>query len=153
MIGSVLVILGIVGSILPALPGPVLSYIALVLLFIERGVEVVSIGSLVVFGILMIFIIIIDYLAPILGAKFLGASKKGLVGAILGALVGIVFFPPLGIFLGAFLGAVLGEIYDGKDGWKAFRGGVGVLLGSAFVLFLQIIYSISVAIFFFIKAF
>lgn len=153
IIASVLVILGIVGSILPALPGPVLSYVALILLFIEKGAETISVSNLVVFGVLMALLILIDYLAPILGAKFFGASKKGIIGAVFGAFLGIVFFPPLGIFLGAFIGAVLGEFYGGKKGSEALKAGVGVLLGSASVIILQVVYSVSVAIFFFLKAF
>ena len=108
---------------------------------------------LVIFGILMVLLIAVDYLAPVLGAKFFGAPKKGLLGAIIGGFSGIIFFPPLGIFLGAFLGAVLGEVYEGKKGKEAVRAGIGVLLGSVSVLFLQFVYSVSAAIIFFLKAF
>ena len=57
----------------------------------------------------------------------------------------------LGVFLGAFIGAVAGEAYGGKEGAEAFKSGVGVLIGSAFMLALQIIYSVSVAIYFFFQ--
>jgi uncharacterized protein YqgC (DUF456 family) len=109
------------------------------------------ISSLILFGVLMLILIVFDYLAPILGARFFGASKKGIWGAVIGAVLGIVFFPPLGVFLGAFIGAVAGEAYGGKEGAEAFKSGVGVLIGSAFMLALQIIYSVSVAIYFFFK--
>lgn len=152
IIGSILVILGIVGSILPALPGPALSYIGLVLLFFAKP-EAVSLWSLIIFGLTMIVIIVINYAAPILGAKFSGASRKGLAGAIVGCLLGVVFFPPLGIFIGAFLGAFLGELIGGKEMGKALIAGLGTLFGSLFVIILQTAYAVILAVYFFLKLF
>ena len=114
IIGAILTILGIVGSIIPAMPGPALGYVGLILLFFAKS-GAISVWSLVIFGLAMLILIAIDYIAPLLGAKFLGASKKGLIGSIAGSLIGIIFFPPLGIFVGALIGAFLGEIMAGKE--------------------------------------
>lgn len=143
-------ILGIIGSVLPVMPGPIFSFIGLVLLYFGKP-DSISIFSLAVLGIVMVVLIIADYIAPILGAKFSGASKSGLVGAILGCLVGIVFFPPIGMFIGAFIGAVVGEMADGKKAMGAMKAGVGTLLGSIFMIILQIVFSVFAAIYFFIK--
>lgn len=153
IIGAVLVVLGIIGSVIPAMPGPLFSFSGIVLLFFAKGGESVSLFSLIIFAVMMAILTIIDYAAPILGARFFGASKKGIIGAIIGALAGIIFFPPLGIFLGAFIGAIIGEIYQGKDFGKSLKAGVGVMLGSVSVIILQTVFSLWMAIYFFIKVF
>jgi uncharacterized protein YqgC (DUF456 family) len=152
IIGSILMVLGIIGSIIPALPGPVLGYIGLVLLYFAKP-GAISVWSLIVFGISMLMIIVIDYVAPILGAKFSGASKKGLIGAIAGSLVGIIFFPPMGIFLGALLGAFLGELAQGKEPGMAIKAGIGTIFGSILVIVLQTIFSLVMTVYFFLKLF
>jgi|WetSurMetagenome_2_1015567.scaffolds.fasta_scaffold651328_1 uncharacterized protein len=152
VIGAILAVLGIVGSVIPALPGPVLSYIGLILLYFAKP-GAVSIWSLAIFGIAMIVLTVIDYVAPLIGAKLSGASRKGLVGSIAGSIVGIVFFPPLGIFIGALLGAFLGEIVAGKEPKKALKAGIGTLFGSLSVIILQTIFSLILAVYFFLKLF
>ena len=152
IIAIILIILGIIGSITPVMPGPVFGFAGLVLLFFARP-GVISITSLVFFGIVMALITIIDYIAPIMGAKFSGASKKGLTGAIAGMIIGILFFPPLGIFVGALIGAFLGEIAAGKALDKAIRAGLGTIFGSLAVIILQTIFSLVLAVYFFMKLF
>ena len=153
IIGSILVILGLIGSIVPAIPGPLFSFIGLVLLFISKGAEAVSIGMLVFFGISMLMLTALNYLIPILGARLSGASKKGQWGSVIGALLGIVFFPPLGIFIGALIGAVVGEMHSGKKLNEAMRAGLGVIAGSVMAIILQVVYSLGVTIYFFVKLF
>lgn len=143
-------ILGILGSIMPIMPGSIFSFIGLVLLYFGKP-DSISIFSLAIFGTIMVILIIADYIAPILGAKFSGASKSGLIGSILGCLVGIVFFPPIGMFIGAFIGAVIGEMADGKKSMSAVKAGVGTLVGSVFMIILQTVFSAFAAIYFFIK--
>jgi hypothetical protein len=150
-IGAVLLIFGIIGSVFPGIPGPVLSYAGIVLLFLVKGPEVASIWHLFTFGILLIFLLLADYLAPILGAKLAGSSKKGIYGAIIGALIGIFFIPPLGIFLGALIGAVIGEYYSGKKLVGSLKAGLGVILTSVVIMAAQIIYSLAAAIYYFLK--
>ena len=152
IIGSVLMALGIVGSIIPAMPGPIFSFIGLIFLYFGKPGSV-SIFSLAMVGLAMAILVAIDYVAPILGAKFSGASKKGLFGTIAGSLFGIVFFPPLGVFIGAVLGAILGEMVGGKEPLKALKAGVGTLIGSVSVIILQTIFSLFLAVYFFIKLF
>ena len=150
--GTILIVLGIVGSILPAVPGPVLGYIGLIFLFFAKS-GAVSVLVLVLFGITMLLLVLLDYLAPILGAKFSGASKKGLVGSIVGSLVGLLLLPPLGVFIGALVGAYLGEVADGKKSEQAFKAGIGTLFGSLAVIVLQTLFALSIAIYFIVKLF
>lgn len=152
IIGAILTIVGIIGSLTPIMPGPVFGFAGLVLLFFAKPGSI-SIATLLLFGVGMLFITAIDYIAPILGAKFSGASKRGLTGAIIGMVVGILFFPPLGLFLGALVGAYLGETAAGKTPEKAIKAGLGTILGSLSVVLLQIIFSVVLAVYFFMQFF
>lgn len=149
IIGSVLAFIGIIGSIVPALPGPIVGYGALILLYTSRGADGITPISLGIFGTVLILVTIIGYIAPIWGARFSGASKRGIWGAALGAIIGLIFFLPLGLFLGAFLGAVIGELSTGKDGVAALKAGVGTLLGSVMVILLQTLFAIVMAGYYF----
>lgn len=149
--GIVLVILGIIGSIVPALPGPVFSFIALLILYFEKGSDIFPTFSLSIFALAMTILVLLDYLAPIVGAKFFKATKNGIWGAVIGGFLGMIFFPPLGIFIGPFVGAVAGELLGGKKLEHAFKAGVGTFLGSITVLIFQVVFSIVVAIYFFMK--
>jgi len=149
--GIILVLLGIGGSLLPALPGPVLSFAGLLLLFLGKTGVGISNEALIWFGGGMVLLVVVDYLMPILGAKFSGATTMGIWGAVIGGLGGILFFPPWGIFIGSFFGAVLGEIIAGRKLMAGLKAGAGVLLGNVTVIILQVIYSVTLAIYFFVK--
>ena len=151
VIGAALVVLGIIGSVFPGMPGPVLSYAGIVLLFLVKGPETIFIWHLVLFGILLIFLLLADYLAPVLGARLAGSGKRGIYGAIIGALIGIFFIPPLGILIGALVGAVIGEYYSGKRLAESLKAGLGIIVTSVVILAAQIVYSITAAIYYFLK--
>ena len=150
IIGAVLVVMGIAGSLLPALPGPTLSFLGLVLLYFARP-GTVSVWILVVFGVGMIFLFAVNYIAPVLGAKYSGAAKAGVFGAVIGAVAGMVLFPSLGIFFGALIGAFTGEIASDKTPAQALKAGIGTVIGNLAVIILQAIYSAAAAVYFFWK--
>jgi hypothetical protein len=137
--GIILNIIGIIGVVIPALPGIVLNYISLVLLYIIKGEEALSLIILVTFGILTLLVTMLDYILPLLGAKRFGASRTGIAGAVVGMLLGIVFFPPLGIFFGLLIGAFAGELIAGKDQYQAFKAGMATFLGSLTSIAVKII--------------
>ena len=83
----------------------------------------------------------IDYLIPAYGTKKLGGSKRGMWGSVAGLIIGMIFFPPLGIIIGPLLGAFLGELSAGKDSNKAFISAVGSFLGLLFGIILKLIVS------------
>lgn len=127
-LGILLTLTGLAGSILPVLPGPPLSFIALLVLHFSGYHEFTS-TFLISWLIITIVVVVLDYMIPIWGAKFSGGSKKGIWGATIGLIVGIVFFPPFGMILWSFIGAVVGEMLEGKELEIAFKAGTGTFIG------------------------
>jgi uncharacterized protein YqgC (DUF456 family) len=142
ILGSILIILGLFGCIVPALPGPPLSFIALLILAIAQGF-VPPLTSKLILIMLMVTIVItmLDYVIPAAGAKKYGSSKWGIWGAILGMIIGIIYFPPLGMIVGAFIGAVAVEMLVGKSSREALKAGWGVFMGTLFGTILKLIAS------------
>lgn len=126
--GIVMMISGILGGVLPVLPGPPLSYIGLLLLHFTERYQF-SGRFLIVWAIVTVLVYALDYVIPIWGTKRYGGSKWGIWGSIIGLVVGLFFFPPFGIIIGPFAGAVLGELSSGKTSGSAFRSGFGSFVG------------------------
>ena len=150
IIGLILAIAGMVGCILPIIPGPILSFSALILLSWIKSWQSFSQTFLIVMGILTGLLLLLDYVAPALGAKKYGASKRGLWGSAIGMIIGIFFIPPWGMIVGAFIGALVGELASGKSGRKALRAGWGILIGNVLVIGLKLGFT-AVVLFYYIK--
>ncbi len=128
IVAVVLVIGGLAGMLFPVLPGAPLVLAGLTLAAWAEDFVYVGWGTLAVCFILTGLAYGADFLASALGAKKFGAGRRAVVGAALGALIGIFFGIP-GIIIGPFLGAVIGEFTDQKDLRAASRAGVGAWLG------------------------
>ena len=136
--GSILVLLGLAGSILPILPGPPLSFIGLLLLApVKQFSSPLTPTLLIILGMVTVLTIVTDYIIPLLGARKYGASKWGVWGSVLGMVIGI-FWPPLGMLVGAFIGAVSGEWLAGKKNIEALRAGWGVMMGTLLATVLRL---------------
>ncbi|HYQ58581.1 MAG TPA: DUF456 domain-containing protein, partial [Draconibacterium sp.] len=114
VLGSIFIISGILGCILPVIPGPPLSYVGLLLLHFTERYQFSS-RFLIIWAIITVVVYALDYLIPAWGTKKFGGSKRGIWGSIIGLLIGLFFFPPFGIIIGPFLGAVIGELGAGKE--------------------------------------
>ncbi len=125
--GIICLLVGLAGCILPALPGPPLAYIGMLLLHFTDRAQFSTI-ELVVWLVLVILIQVLDYFVPLLGAKYSGGTRWGTRGCLTGTLVGL-FFMPWGIILGPFLGAFAGELLGGRETKDALRSGLGSLIG------------------------
>ena len=128
VLAGVIVVAGLVGTVLPALPGIPMIFAGLLLLAWSTGFEPVGWGTLGVLGALTVVSILIDFLASAAGAKRLGASPRAFWGATIGAIVGIFFGIP-GIILGPFIGAVAAELSVGQSAMQAGRAGYGTWIG------------------------
>lgn len=150
VLGFLLNGLGILGCVVPGLPGPILSWLSLlVFIFIpEQGIGWLT---LTITGVLMAIITILDYWIPILGAKKFGSTREGIIGGTLGIFVGLFFLPPIGIIIGPLVGTIIGDLVAGKDLSSAFNSGVGALLGFVVGTLIKLGYCIGVLVLFSVK--
>jgi len=151
VLGLILALVGLVGCILPLIPGPPLSFLALIILSYAKNWEPFSWGFLIIMAGLMILVTILDYVAPAAGARKYGASKSGVWGSIIGMLIGLFLLPPWGMFIGAIVGASVAELVGGMEGKKALRAGWGVFVGNMVVIGLKLAFS-GIMLFFYVKA-
>ena len=126
----ILVIGGLVGIVLPALPGTILILAGLVLAAWADGFARVGPGMLVLIGVIGVASYGVDFVAAALGAKHLGASKRAMVGAGLGTLAGL-FFGFVGVIIGPLVGAVIGELTEHRDWTRAGKAGLAAWIGFA----------------------
>lgn len=127
-IAGILLIIGIIGCIVPVIPGPPLSFFGLLILQLLDP-SPFTIGFMLLMAFITIIVTIIDYMLPVWGARKFGSSRWGIFGSILGLIIGLFIFPPIGIFIFPFVGAFLMEFISGKETFKAFRASIGVFLG------------------------
>lgn len=135
---------GIVGCIIPAVPGPILSYCGMLCLLTIGNTP--STIILVIFGIITAVVSVLDYIIPILGAKYFKCSKIGACGAAIGTLAGFLFLP-YGLILGPFLGAFIAELSVKKSAEDATMGGVGALLGFLTSTFIKMMFCVAITVY------
>jgi uncharacterized protein YqgC (DUF456 family) len=123
----ILMLLGIIGCLVPVLPGPPLSYLGLILLHFTKFADISS-TILISLAVVAVVVTILDYIVPVWGTKKLGGTKYGTRGATVGLIIGLFLGPP-GIILGPFIGAVVGELIFKDDMKYALKAGFGSLLG------------------------
>ena len=120
-------VVGLVGVIVPVLPGTLLSFAGLVCAYFVAG-STITTTQLIVCGVVSVIVVLLDYLLPGYFTKLFGGTKAGITGATIGTFVGLLFGLP-GILLGPFFGAVIGEMVGGNvDIDKALSVGLGSLL-------------------------
>lgn len=123
----ILMLTGILGCLVPVLPGPPLSFLGLVLLHFTRFAFYPP-TILITMAVIAIVVTILDYIVPVWGTRKFGGSKYGTRGAAVGLVIGL-FLGPVGIIIGPFVGALVGELIFKDDLRYAFRAGFGSLLG------------------------
>ena len=128
ILAAVLIAVGFVGTILPVLPGVPIVFGGMLLAAWADHFSHVGVVTLTILGVLTGLALAVDFIASLLGAKRVGASRPALIGAMLGTLVGIFFGLP-GLLLGPFVGALLGELAAGGGLRRATDVGIGAWLG------------------------
>ncbi|MFC2101198.1 DUF456 family protein, partial [Bacteroidota bacterium] len=122
-IGIIILIVGIIGCVLPVIPGPAVSFVSLLILQLKHDAPF-SVRTLFILGLIMVTVTILDYVVPVIGTKKFGGSKLGVRGSTIGLIIAVIILPimgivigPFGLFgliLGPFLGAYVGETMTGK---------------------------------------
>ncbi len=139
LIAAILVLVGLAGIILPALPGIPLIFAGMLLAAWTGGFGKVGPGLLVALGVLTLLSVAVDFWAAAVGARRVGASRLAIIGAVVGTFAGL-FFGPLGLFVGPFAGAVIGELLHGR---RLDAGGMGLATRVGFGTWLGIVFGIA----------
>ena len=133
VLAIVLVVVGLVGVVVPAVPGPILIFAGLLLAAWSDGFARVGVPTMVLLGLLTVATYFVDIAMMTLGMKRLGTTKRAMVGAALGTLAGLLFGLP-GVIIGPFAGAMLAELTANADWRVAGRAGlvawIGFLVGT-----------------------
>jgi uncharacterized protein YqgC (DUF456 family) len=148
ILGIIFMIIGIIGCLVPVLPGPPISFIGLLFLHWSRFGQF-SKPTLVILGAIAVIVTVLDYIVPVWGTKKFGGSKYGTKGATGGLVIGF-FLGPLGIILGPLIGAFIGEMIFKDDMSYAFKAGFGSLLGFLTSIGLKLAASFAMT-FYFVK--
>lgn len=150
-VSIVLIIVGLIGCIIPVIPGPPLSFLGMLALEYTPWGDFDS-DTLWTFGLLAIVVTALDYIVPIWGTKKFGGSRAGIWGASIGLLVGL-FLGPIGIILGPFIGAFIGEMTQQTETNKALKAAFGALFGLLMGVGLKLIASGFMTYYFFKELF
>ena len=142
VVATFFMLLGIIGSFLPVLPGPLTSWFGLLIFHLTDAIPMNWTFIIITFIIAMI-IWLLDYIIPAMGTKKFGGSKAGMIGTTLGLIVGLIAPIPGGIIIGPFVGAFIGEmIHDNKDSKRALKAAFGSFLGFLTSTFLKFIVAV-----------
>ncbi|MBD2431501.1 MULTISPECIES: DUF456 domain-containing protein [Fischerella] len=154
-----LMIVGIIGSVVPALPGASLILIAIIIWGFVKGSFAAISTPLIVTAIVLVLSIGVDLLAGYVGAKQAGASKWGQIGAVIGLVAGFLGLLPtlpvggplLGILFGPLVGAIIAEFIYRRDFILAVKAGIGIVVGTVVGNLIQGVLAIAAVVFFLIN--
>jgi hypothetical protein len=138
VLGTLLLAVGVIGCIVPAIPGPIIAFLALILVSIAGSWAVIPVWALVLAGVLALATTVLDNVLPALSSKKAGASKAGIWGSVIGMIVGS-FFTPIGTIIGAFVGALAGEVLFNPDNKEPLKAAAGVFRGTVLAIMLKLI--------------
>lgn len=130
-------LIGIIGCIVPGLPGTPIAYAGLWIAQASDRIDF-SWQFLLVWGIVVVIISVLDYIVPAWGTKQFGGSRWGVWGSTIGVIIGL-FFGAVGVILGPLVGAILGELISGKQLNQALKAGWGSFIGILFGTILKLI--------------
>lgn len=146
VIAAVLVVVGVIGTVLPVLPGLPLVFAGMLLAAWAGDFQQIGIAMIVLLAVLTLLSLAVDFWATAHGAKRVGASRKALVGAVLGTFAGLFVFPPFGLFVGPFAGALIGELlHRRKVDRQNFGHAAKVGFGTWFGIVLGVVLKLGIA--------
>lgn len=154
VLGVILMVVGLIGCVLPVIPGPPISWAGILLLHLTDRIQF-STEFLIIWLVVAILVTIVDNIIPVLGTKKMGGTKWGVRGSAIGLIIGL-FIGPIGIFIGPFVGALVGEMLyfqskagkektegmtDNEKNKRAFLSALGSFVGLLFGIILKLIVS------------
>lgn len=142
VIALLFILVGIAGTFLPVLPGAAMIFAAIAAYGWYEGFQAINTSYLMIVGGLTLLSMLVDYLSTYLGARYFDSSRLGMWGAVLGSVVGLFLFPPLGIIVCPWLGAIGGELIQGHDLRRAMKSGMGAVIG----LFSGIAFKVAIGV-------
>ena len=142
LLSLIFMILGLIGSFIPVIPGPFISFIGMVLTY---SFTILPIGGnmMWILGALMAIAMVGDYILQIVGVKKVGGGKKAIRGTLIGTLLGM-FIPPVGILLGALIGAFIGAKMEQGSNMQSLKIALGAFAGFLLGTGVKLIYSVYV---------
>lgn len=150
VIAALFIIAGILGAFIPVVPGPPLSYLGLLILHFAKD-GVFGWMFLISWGVVVVITITLDSFIPAEGARRMGGSKMGIYGALIGAVLGLFFFPPAGIIFGPIVGAFIGEMMAGNKSGSALKAAMGSFVGYLVATGMKVGVAVILAYYFFIN--
>ncbi len=151
IIASILFLLGLLGTVIPLLPGAPIIWFGMLIYGFITNFMFLSWKFLLFQGIIVLIILLIDYISGAWGAERYGGSRASIYGSILGGFLGIFLFGPLGIVLGPFIGAILMELLKGQSFEKSLQIGWGTIIGFFGGTLLKFVLEIIMIVWFFIQ--
>ena len=157
ILAVLLAVLGIVGSVVPALPGPPVSWVGVLCAYFCRGAgsdgDPMSLTLLFVLLGVTVLVTVLDYVIPAFMTRSTGGHKAASVGSVVGLFAGM-FFTPVGMIGGSLLGAFLGEfLFENSGVWASFKASVGAFAGFICGTFMKFVCSAVMAYYIFVFAF
>ena len=153
IVSLILMAIGLAGTVIPGLPGTALVLAGIALFTLGTGFELIGpiqFGLMVLLGLVGIGL---DLVGNLVGARRFGASRRGLIGALLGLIPGLFLAGPFGLVLGPLFGAILFELLGGRELRSALRSGAGVVVGYLFGALAEIIIALILVGWFLVSTF
>jgi len=143
IIGFLLLFFGILGAFIPFIPGPLVSFLGILLISYLHDFTFIIFDNLFYFAVVAGLITFLDYWLQVYSVKIFGGGKFSLIGVIIGILFGLFILPPFGVIICPFVGAYLGALYDSDFNlFSSFRISFGALIGFMGGVVIKISYSI-----------
>ncbi|MGF7056727.1 DUF456 domain-containing protein [Brassicibacter mesophilus] len=125
----VVMIIGFIGTFIPAIPGTGLVFVSALVYGIITKFNDITVTMTIVFGVLTVVAIILDYSASLITTKKVGASRYGVMGAIIGGIIGFIIFNIIGLIIGQSAGAIVGELLRSRDLGASIKVGFATFIG------------------------